>query len=66
MAAGRYDGYWERELKLWDVAAGYLLAKEAGALVEGVRKDQDPLESGAILCANNEMFSTFAKLIRSE
>ncbi|EBA07705.1 inositol monophosphatase family protein [Sagittula stellata] len=66
VAAGRYDGYWEREVQIWDIAAGYLLAKEAGALVEGVREDQDPLESGAILCANNDIFTTFAKVLRGE
>ena len=39
VAAGRYDGYWERELNLWDVAAGYLIAKEAGALIdEAIRR----------------------------
>ena len=64
VAAGRYDGYWERELELWDVAAGSLIAREAGALVEGVREDSDPLETGAMLCANNEIFGSFAKLIR--
>ncbi|MCR8550368.1 inositol monophosphatase [Salipiger sp. P9] len=64
VAAGRYDGYWERELNLWDIAAGYLIAQEAGALVEGVRKDQEPLETGAILCANNAIFDGFARIIR--
>ncbi|KAA8607126.1 inositol monophosphatase [Salipiger aestuarii] len=64
VAAGRYDGYWERELKLWDVAAGYLIAQEAGALIEGIRPDQDPLESGSILCANNSIYTSFSKTIR--
>ncbi len=65
VAAGRYDGYWERELNLHDIAAGYLIAKEAGALVEGVREGQDPLESGSILCANNDIFNSFAKALRN-
>jgi myo-inositol-1(or 4)-monophosphatase len=64
VAAGRYDGYWERELKLWDIAAGSLIVREAGGLLEGVRKDQDPLESGALLCANGQLFDPLAKLIR--
>ncbi|MBU2962500.1 inositol monophosphatase [Citreicella sp. C3M06] len=64
VAAGRYDGYWERELNLWDIAAGYLIAQEAGALIEGVREGQEPLESGSILCANNDIFASFAKTIR--
>ncbi|WP_417719302.1 inositol monophosphatase family protein [Salipiger sp.] len=64
VAAGRYDGYWERELNIWDIAAGSLIAQEAGALVEGVRADQDPLESGSILCASNNVFAAFSKVIR--
>ncbi len=64
VAAGRYDGYWERELHIWDIAAGYLIAQEAGALVDGVREGQDPLESGSLLCANNAIFDGFAKVIR--
>ncbi|GGG73690.1 inositol monophosphatase [Salipiger pallidus] len=65
VAAGRYDGYWEREQYLWDYAAGILIAQEAGALVQGVREDQDPLESGSVLCANNAIFDGFAKIIRN-
>ncbi|NDV99738.1 inositol monophosphatase family protein [Salipiger sp. PrR002] len=64
VAAGRYDGYWERELNIWDIAAGSLIALEAGAMVEGVREDQDPLETGSILCASNNIFDPFAKVIR--
>lgn len=33
MACGRFDGFWEQNLKPWDTAAGFLIAKEAGALV---------------------------------
>ncbi len=33
VAAGRYDGYWERGLKAWDLAAGIVLVREAGGLV---------------------------------
>ncbi len=64
VAAGRYDGYWERELNIWDIAAGGLIASEAGALVEGIREDQDPYEAGSILCASNNIFDAFAKTIR--
>ena len=64
VAAGRYDGYWERELNIWDVAAGTLLVTEAGGLLEGLRPDQDPLE-GQLLAGNGEVFSSFAKIIRN-
>ncbi|MEN9061712.1 MULTISPECIES: inositol monophosphatase family protein [Ponticoccus] len=65
VAAGRFEGYWERELKIWDIAAGSLIAIEAGALVEGVRAGQNFLESGSILCANGEIFTPLSKLLRA-
>ncbi|MDE7409238.1 MAG: inositol monophosphatase [Muribaculaceae bacterium] len=40
-AAGFYDAYWELNLKRWDVAAGILIAKESGAVVESIRKDRN-------------------------
>ena len=33
MACGRFDGFWEEDLKPWDTAAGMLLVKEAGGEV---------------------------------
>ncbi len=65
VAAGRYDGYWERELNLWDIAAGVLIVREAGGLLEGVRDGQNPMESGSLLCANGQLFDPLAKLIRA-
>ncbi|MFD1343671.1 inositol monophosphatase family protein [Litorisediminicola beolgyonensis] len=64
VAAGRYDGYWERELNIWDTAAGSLIALEAGALVSAVREEQDPLEAGTILCANGHLYDQLARTIR--
>ncbi len=65
VAAGRLDGFWQREGAVTELAAGMLIASEAGALVEGVRSGQKPLEDGAILCANNQVFAALAKVIRS-
>lgn len=36
LAAGRYDGFWARDTKIWDVAAGHLLIAEAGGLMTGL------------------------------
>ncbi|MCT4553999.1 MAG: inositol monophosphatase [Pelagimonas sp.] len=66
VAAGRFDGYWERELNLTDIAAGLLIAREAGALIEGIRPDQDPFETGSVLCANNNLFDGFARILRKQ
>ena len=65
VAAGRYDGYWERELQPWDIAAGILLVKEAGGIVQAVREGDDILDSGAVLCANDPLFAQFSKIIRN-
>lgn len=65
VAAGRYDGYWERGIKSWDVAAGILLVREAGGFVEGIRDGDHVLESGRIIAANAQIFESFAKVIRS-
>lgn len=65
VAAGRYDGYWERGNQPWDVAAGILMVREAGGFVEGIRADDDPLESGRIIAANPQIFEPFAKIIRT-
>jgi myo-inositol-1(or 4)-monophosphatase len=64
VAAGRYEGYWERGLNEWDVAAGILLVREAGGFVEGVAKDANPLTSGSMIAANTSIFETFSRLIR--
>ena len=64
VAAGRFDGYWERRIKAWDVAAGILLVKEAGGFVEALEPGQSAVDSGAIICANAQLFDGFAKTIR--
>lgn len=64
VAAGRFDGYWERELQQWDIAAGILLVKEAGGLIGPVREGYDILEKGALICANENLFAPLTKIIR--
>lgn len=63
VAAGRYDGYWERGVNAWDVAAGLLIVREAGGLVEGLDLESDPLTDG-VICANEAIFSKFADILR--
>ena len=64
VAAGRFDGYWERELHQCDIAAGILLVKEAGGLIGPVREGYDILEKGALICANQALFAPLTKIIR--
>lgn len=64
VAAGRYDGFWERRLNIWDIAAGIVIVREAGGLVTPITEDGNLMEDGSILCANNAIFDQFAKVIR--
>jgi myo-inositol-1(or 4)-monophosphatase len=65
VAAGRYDGYWERGLKPWDMAAGLLIVREAGGFAEAIGAGEDPFASGTVLSANAEIFDSFARVIRN-
>jgi len=64
VAAGRYDGFWERGLHIWDIAAGVLIAQEAGALMETLDQEGTVLESGDLICAGEGLFDKLARIIR--
>lgn len=64
VAAGRFDGYWERELQPWDIAAGLLLVKEAGGMIGPVREGEDILGKGAVIAANEGLFDPLCKTLR--
>ncbi|PJE33411.1 Inositol-1-monophosphatase [Pseudooceanicola marinus] len=64
VAAGRYDGFWERGLKPWDLAAGLVILREAGAFVEPMDPEGDILSDGAMITANEALFEKFSKVIR--
>ncbi|WP_417600637.1 inositol monophosphatase family protein [Pararhodobacter oceanensis] len=65
VAAGRYDGYWERGLNAWDVAAGALIVREAGGFIAPIREGHDPVASGSMIAANGEIFDGFTRVIRN-
>ena len=52
VAAGRFDGYWERDLSPWDLAAGILLVTEAGGKVTDLDGGSDVLTKGSVCAAN--------------
>ncbi len=55
VAAGRFDGFWERDLAVWDLAAGVLLVTEAGGRVTDADGGEDPLATGSICAANSDL-----------
>jgi myo-inositol-1(or 4)-monophosphatase len=61
VACGRLDGYYEVGLQPWDVAAGILIAAEAGALVSGV--DGGPPSAASVLAAAPELAPALLRLL---
>jgi myo-inositol-1(or 4)-monophosphatase len=55
VAAGRVDGYWERDLSPWDVAAGLLLVREAGGFVTDLDGGDAMLSTGHVVAGNETM-----------
>jgi myo-inositol-1(or 4)-monophosphatase len=64
VAAGRLDGYWERNLQAWDMAAGTILIKEAGGVVSCVDGQSDPLKTGNLICGNEYIHAELVKILR--
>lgn len=54
-AAGRFDAFWERNLKPWDVAAGIVIVREAGGIVSDLSGGEDMLAGGNIIAANAQI-----------
>jgi len=63
VAAGRFDGYWERGLSPWDVAAGAIIVREAGGFVKDIDGD-DFLKTGAVIAANERLLPLLTKTVR--
>jgi len=64
VAAGRFDGFWERNLKPWDIAAGMILVREAGGLTTEF-DGRDPLKTGSIISANHELHPKLARQLNA-
>jgi myo-inositol-1(or 4)-monophosphatase len=63
VAAGRLDGYWERNLQPWDIAAGIILIKEAGGTVGDIHGG-DVLKTGNIVCGNEFVYGELTKILK--
>jgi myo-inositol-1(or 4)-monophosphatase len=63
VAAGRFDGFWESDLQIWDVAAGMLLVKEAGGFVTDFRGGDRAIERSEFLAANDALHSRLHKMV---
>ena len=65
VAEGRFDGFWERGIKAWDIAAGIVILREAGGMVSDIEGGQEMLNSGSIICANEYLQPQLLKLLKT-
>ena len=66
VACGRYDGFWDRKLRPWDVAAGFLIIEEAGGIVTTLSGDPDKFrEPYEFLAANPALHPLLLKELQS-
>ena len=64
LAAGRFDGYWERNLQPWDVAAGLILVREAGGFVTDLDGGEAPFLTGDVVAGNDVLHRELLKLLK--
>ena len=63
VASGRFDGYWQRELNYWDIAAGIIILKEAGGLIDFFEPDNKAPIKKNILASNSNIHQKLSDLI---
>ena len=63
VSCGRFDGYWQRELKYWDIAAGIIILKEAGGFIDFFETDEAAPLKKNILASNSNIHSELKDLI---
>jgi len=65
VAAGRMDGFWQRDLSAWDLAAGLLLVTEAGGKVTTAEGGEDVLAAGSVCAANLDLHPLILERLRA-
>ena len=59
VAAGRFDGYFQKNLNIWDIAAGIIIVKEAGGIINEINLDQK--NKIKVLASSNEINEKLVK-----
>jgi myo-inositol-1(or 4)-monophosphatase len=62
-ACGRVDGYWEMNLKPWDIAAGALIVQEAGGIVTDLTGEDGWLDSGDVVAGSPKVLGQLLHLL---
>ena len=65
VAAGRCDGFWQRNLNYWDYAAGIILVKESGGFVTDFNGENRYIENKTILVTNSKINKEMIEVLNS-
>jgi myo-inositol-1(or 4)-monophosphatase len=65
VAAGRLDGFWETDLKPWDIAGGALIVSEAGGRVTNTDGEPFTSRGGHVLATNGHLHDAMLSVIRT-
>ena len=63
VACGRFDGYWQRELNYWDIAAGIIIVKESGGFIENIKAEEFSREKVDIVASNSKIHKELINLL---
>ena len=63
VATGRYDGYWQREINYWDIAAGIIIVKESGGFIENIKAEEFSKEKVDIVASNSKIHKELRNLL---
>ena len=64
VAAGRCDGFWQRNLNYWDIAAGIILVKEAGGFVTDFNGENEYIQNKTILATNAKINKEMIEVLK--
>ena len=65
VAAGRCDGYWQRDLQYWDIAAGIIIVREAGGDVTDFNGGNDFIKNKTIIASNSKINKEMVEVLNS-
>ena len=63
VASGRYDGYYQKNLNIWDIAAGIILIKEAGGIINSINLDE--IENLSVIASSVNIRSKFEEKLHN-
>ncbi len=64
VACGRFDGYWQRDLSYWDIAAGIVILKEAGGFIDVIQNDEKNSFKSNVIASNSLIHKELSNLIK--